>query len=63
VTFSVSPVAPTHNVPLVFPQPLSPGNVFFSQAVNFLIPNSLPNGLNNFGLTISNGVRSRFDTF
>jgi hypothetical protein len=58
-----TPVAATHNDVFSVPQPLSPGLVFYWQAVNFIVPNSLPNGLNNFGLLTSNGLASRFELF
>ena len=44
-----------------WPQPLNPGDTFYCQALNFILPNSLPNGQNNFGLITSNGLKSRFD--
>jgi hypothetical protein len=43
------------------PQPLSPGLTLYSQIINFIIPNSRPNGLNGFGVLTSNGMASRFD--
>jgi len=63
VLYNISPTATSHGEVIVVPQPLSPGTTFYVQAANFIIPNSLPNGMNNFGLIVSNGVRSRFDLF
>ncbi|MBL9079173.1 MAG: hypothetical protein JNL08_16845 [Planctomycetes bacterium] len=36
----------------------APGNVIGAQAVSLVVPNSLPNGQNAFGMTVSNGVVS-----
>lgn len=55
--------APTSVMPLVIPQPLSPGFSFYSQAVSLFAANSLPNGLNPFGAILSNGLQSYFNTF
>ncbi len=41
----------------------APGNVVYAQAIALVTPNSLPNGQNPFGLTVSNGVRSFVTTF
>jgi hypothetical protein len=63
VLYNISPTGTSHGEVIVVPQPLAPGTTFYVQAANFIIPNSLPGGLNNFGLIVSNGVRSRFDLF
>jgi hypothetical protein len=63
VYYPISPVAATHNEVIVVPQPLAPGDTFYVQTVNFIIPNSLPNGLNNVGIITSNGIRSYFQTY
>ena len=63
IVIGLSPVGPSHSLIAPVPQPLSPGNVFYFQAINFVIPFSLPNGLNGLGMTSSNGVRSYFNTF
>jgi hypothetical protein len=63
VVLQVAATGPTAQLTIAVPQPLSPGDVFYFQALNFLIPNSLPNGQNGLGLTVSNGLRSHFQTF
>jgi hypothetical protein len=60
VTLGLTGFSSTIAQPLQFPQPLNPGDTFYSQVGNFIVPNTLPGGLNNFGLTLSNGVRSVF---
>jgi hypothetical protein len=57
----MSPIASTHVQTFAIPQPLSPGLTLYSQIINFIIPNSRPNGLNGFGVLTSNGMASRFD--
>jgi hypothetical protein len=61
VIWNINPSGPTHDEVISFPQPLAPGDTFYSQTVNFILPNSLPTGQNNFGVLTSNGVKSRFD--
>jgi hypothetical protein len=63
VLYNISPTSTSHGEVVVVPQPLSPGTTFYVQAANFLIPNSLPNGQNGFGLIVSNGVKSYFELF
>jgi hypothetical protein len=46
--------------PLTFPQPLSPGDTFYSQAISLLPPGTPATGSNTFGLRVSNGVKSVF---
>jgi hypothetical protein len=60
VTLGLTGFSSTIAQPIQFPQPLNPGDTFYSQVGNFIVPNTLPGGLNNFGLTLSNGVRSVF---
>jgi hypothetical protein len=60
VTFGVVGFSSTLTQPIQVPQPLSAGNVFYSQFANFITPGSLPNGQNNFGLVMSNGLSSEF---
>ncbi len=50
----------TVGVPLVYPPPLAPGLAFWSQAIAFFPANSFPGGLNSFGITTSNGLRTQF---
>jgi hypothetical protein len=54
---------PTQSVTLSIPPLVPPGIEFYSQSVTMVAPFSLPNGLNAFGMTVSNGVRQRIDTF
>jgi hypothetical protein len=63
VTFGLAGVTSTLTQPITMPQPLSPGDTFYSQVANFIVPNSLPGGLNNFGTVMTNGVKSYFNTF
>jgi hypothetical protein len=63
VIWNINPTGSSHDEVIAFPQPLSPGDTFYSQAVNFIIPNSLPTGQNNFGVLTSNAVKSYFETF
>lgn len=39
------------------------GFVLYAQSVALVIPGSLPNGQNSFGLTTSNGLRSTIRNF
>ncbi|MBL9076146.1 MAG: hypothetical protein JNL08_01500 [Planctomycetes bacterium] len=41
----------------------APGNVVYAQAVALIAPNSLPNGQNAFGMTLSNGLRTNVNSF
>lgn len=34
------------------------GNTFAAQAISLILPNSLPNGQNPFGMTVSNGIQT-----
>lgn len=61
IIIPISPIASSHAQPLTIPQPLTPGVTFYSQCFNLIVPNSLPNGLNNFGIITSNAVASRCD--
>jgi hypothetical protein len=63
VPIGVSGVSSSIGQPLTFGQPLAPGDVFYSQVANFIVPNSLPNGQNGFGLILSNGLASEFNLF
>jgi hypothetical protein len=62
VTFSLAGFSPSIGQPILFPQPLNPGETFYSQVANFIVPNSLPSGLNNFGVLMTNGLKSVFQT-
>ena len=56
--------APTATTALNFDNvAFAPGNVVYAQAVALVAPNSLPNGQNAFGMTVSNAVRSYVNTF
>jgi hypothetical protein len=61
VVLPISPIASSHTVTFPVPQPLSPGDTFYSQIFNFILPNSLPNGLNGFAKLSSTGLKSRID--
>ena len=49
----------TFNVPIN----VAGGSEVFAQGINVVLPNSLPNGQNAFGLTLSNGMRSFISNF
>lgn len=56
-------VSPTESVSFQIPAGVTPGILLYSQSIALVIPNSLPNGQNAFGLTTSNGVRSFITNF
>lgn len=56
-------VTPTNSVTLPVPAGIPPGFQLFSQSVNLITPNSLPNGQNSFGMITSNGVISTIAPF
>jgi hypothetical protein len=60
VSLGLTGLSPSITQPITMPQPLNPGDTFYSQVANFIVPNSLPGGLNNFGVTLTNGVKSVF---
>ena len=49
---------PTNSVPFNIPAGVPAGAQFYAQAFSLICPNTLPNGQNNAGITLSNGVRS-----
>lgn len=53
----------TESIGFQVPPGVTPGSVLFAQSIALVIPNSLPNGQNAFGLTTSNGVRSLITNF
>lgn len=54
---------PTQAVTFSLPSGLPSGLEIYSQSVILLPPNSLPNGQNAFGMTVTNGVRSVISNF
>jgi hypothetical protein len=54
---------PTNSVPFNVPAGVPAGAQFYAQAFSLVCPNTLPNGLNNAGITLSNGVRSVVSSF
>ena len=56
-------VSPTQSVTFTVPTLVAVGTELYSQSVALITPNSLPNGQNAFGLTVSNGVRSYINAF
>jgi hypothetical protein len=54
---------PTNSVPFNVPAGVPAGAQFYAQAFSLVCPNTLPNGLNNAGITLSNGVRSLVSSF
>jgi hypothetical protein len=60
VSLGLTGFSPSIAQPITMPQPQNPGDTFYSQVANFIVPNSLPGGLNNFGVTLTNGVKSVF---
>ncbi|HEX5052745.1 MAG TPA: hypothetical protein VFZ65_13295 [Planctomycetota bacterium] len=63
VTQAMIGTTPTQSVTLSIPPLVPPGYEFYSQSVTMVAPFSLPNGMNAYGMTVSNGVRQRIDTF
>ena len=53
----------TLSTTLSIPAGAPSGTEIFAQGVNLLQPNSLPNGQNSFGMTLSNGIRSYVSSF
>jgi hypothetical protein len=45
------------------PSGVAPGTQLFAQSAALIVPNSLPNGQNAFGATLSGGVASYISTF
>jgi hypothetical protein len=60
VSLGIADLTPSIAYPIQFPQPLSPGDTFFSQVMNFVVPNTLPNGQNGGGMIVTNGEKSYF---
>jgi hypothetical protein len=56
-------VTSTQTVTFAIPAALPPGFEIYSQSAALILPGSLPNGQNAFGVTVSNGVRQRIDAF
>jgi len=54
---------PSNSVPFDVPSGVPAGAQFYAQAFSLVCPNTLPNGLNNAGITLSNGVRSVVSSF
>ncbi len=49
---------PSNSVTLSVPAGIPAGTILYSQSIALITPNSLPNGQNAFGLTVSNAVQS-----
>ncbi len=56
-------VTPTGTASLPLPAGLPSGLSVFSQSIALIAPNSLPNGQNAFGMTVSNGVESKIGSW
>lgn len=54
---------PSQSVTFPVPAGTPSGFEIFSQSVNLVVPNSLPNGQNTFGLRSSNGIRTYISSF
>jgi hypothetical protein len=54
---------PTNSVTLPVPAGVPAGTILYSQTAALITPNSLPNGQNAFGLTVSNAVKSYIAPF
>ncbi len=54
---------PTNTVTLAIPAGVPSGTQLFAQSIALVTPNSLPNGQNAFGMTVSNGVLSYIAPF
>ncbi len=53
----------TQTLSFTVPTLITPGFELYSQSVSLMLPFSLPNSQNAFGMTVSNGVRQRIDSF
>ena len=58
VTLNLVGVTPSNTSALPLPAGLPAGIQIFAQSAALIVPNSLPNGQNAFGLTTSNGIAS-----
>ena len=58
VVLNIVGVTPTNTTALPLPAGLPAGIQIFAQSAALIVPNSLPNGQNAFGLTTSNGIAS-----
>jgi hypothetical protein len=58
VTLNLIGATPTNTSALPLPAGLPAGIQIFAQSAALIVPNSLPNGQNAFGLTTSNGIAS-----
>ncbi len=58
VVLNLVGVTPTNTSALPLPAGLPSGIQIFAQSAALIVPNSLPNGQNAFGLTTSNGIAS-----
>ena len=56
-------VTPTQTVTFPIRAGLPAGLELYSQSVALILPGSLPNGQNAFGMTLSNGMRQRIEAF
>ena len=63
VTLNLVGVTPTNTSALPLPAGLPSGIQIFAQSAALIVPNSLPNGQNAFGLTTSNGIASTIGTW
>jgi len=63
ITQAMVGFTPSQSLSFTVPVGAPSGFEFYSQSVNLVTPNSLPNGQNAFGLTTSNGVISRVSSF
>lgn len=63
VTRAMMGVTPTQTVTFAIPAGVPAGFELYSQSVALILPGSLPNGQNAFGMTLSNGLRQRIETF
>ncbi|MFT4512900.1 MAG: hypothetical protein ACI89X_004408 [Planctomycetota bacterium] len=62
-TQAMAGTSSTQSVTFPIPVNVPSGFEIFSQSINLVQPNSLPNGQNTFGLTTSNGIRSFISSF
>jgi hypothetical protein len=63
VTLTLLGAGPTQSTTFNLPPGVPSGFELYAQAVNLVTPNSLPNGQNAFGMSLSNGVRSYVSSF
>ena len=63
VTLPVIGIGSSLSTTFSLPPGVASGLELYAQGVNLVVPNSLPNGQNAFGMILSNGMRQRISSF